>query len=83
VRIAGVAVVAVLALLIGLGVGYLFWGGTRCPDVTGQLAQQRSECEFRLSEQVQRARAAEDRARQEREARKVLEDELHKVRPLK
>ncbi len=81
-RIVPYAVVAVLVVLIGLGVGYLYWG-TRATDLARQLEQQRSEYEFRLSEQERRARAAEERARQEMEARKVLEDELHKVRPLK
>ena len=76
------AVVAVLALLIGLGVGYYLWG-MRAADLDRQLQQQRSEYEFRLSEQEQRARTAEDRARREAEARKVFEEELHKIRPLK
>jgi uncharacterized protein HemX len=82
VRIATYAVVAVLALLIGLGVGYYLWG-MRAADLDRQLQQQRSEYEFRLSEQEQRARTAEDRARREAEARKVFEEELHKIRPLK
>jgi len=82
VRIVTGTVVAVLALLIGLGAGYYFWG-QRAADLTRQVEQQRSEYEFRISEQERRARAAEERARQEIEARKVLEDELHKVRPLK
>lgn len=81
-RIATYAVVAVLALLIGLGVGYYLWG-MRAADLDRQLQQQRSEYEFRLSEQEQRARTAEDRARREAEARKVFEEELHKIRPLK
>ena len=73
---------AVLALLIGLGGGYLLWG-VRATDLARQIQQQRSEYEFRLSEQVQRAKAAEDRARQEAEARKVLEEQLHRARPQK
>jgi uncharacterized protein HemX len=81
-RIVTDTVVAVLALLIGLGAGYYLWG-QRAADLTRQVEQQRSECELRISEQERRARAAEERARQEVEARKVLEDELHKVRPLK
>jgi len=82
VRIATYAVVAVLALLIGVGAGYYLWG-QQAADLTRQVEQQRSEYEFRISEQERRARAAEERARQEAEARKVLEEELHKVRPLK
>jgi len=82
VRIVTHAVVAVLAFLIGLGVGYSLWG-MRAGDLDRQLQQQRSEYEFRLSEQEQRARTAEDRARREAEARKVFEEELHKIRPLK
>lgn len=81
-RIATYAVVAVLALLIGVGAGYLRWG-QQAADLTRQVEQQRSEYEFRISEQERRARAAEERARQETEARKVLEEELHKIRPLK
>jgi uncharacterized protein HemX len=81
-RIVTHVVVAVLACLIGLGVGYYLWG-MRVADLDRQVQQQRSEYEYRLSEQERRARAAEDRARQETEARKVLEEELHKVRPLK
>jgi uncharacterized protein HemX len=73
---------AVLALLIGLGGGYYLWG-VRSADLARQIQQQRSEYEFRLSEQVQRAKAAEDRARQEAEARTALEEQLHRVRPQK
>ena len=82
VRIVTHGVVAVLALLIGLGVGYYLWG-LKAADLTRQIQQQRSEYEYRIAEQERRAKAAEDRARQEAEARKVFEQELHKVRPLK
>ncbi len=82
VRIVTYGVVAVLAFLIALGVGYYLWG-LRGADLSRQIQQQRSEYEYRISEQERRAKAAEDRARQEAEARKVLEEELHKVRPLK
>jgi len=81
-RIVTHGVAAVLAFLIGLGVGYYLWG-LKAADLTRQLQQQRSEYEYRISEQERRARAAEERARQEAEARKVFEQELHKVRPLK
>ncbi|MBI4419665.1 MAG: hypothetical protein HY560_02475 [Gemmatimonadetes bacterium] len=81
-RIVTHAVVAGLAFLIGLGIGYYLWG-LRAADLDWQLQQQRSEYEYRLPEQERRARAAEVRARQETEARKVLEEELHKIRPLK
>lgn len=81
-RIVTHAVAAVLAFLIGLGVGYYLWG-MRAADLDRQVQQQRSEFEFRISEQERRARAAEDRARQETEARRILEEELHKIRPLK
>lgn len=81
-RIVTNGVVAVLALLIGLGLGYYLWG-LKAADLTRQIQQQRSEYEYRLSEQEGRARAAEDRARQEADARKVFEQELHRVRPQK
>jgi uncharacterized protein HemX len=81
-RIVTLGVAAVLALVIGLGVGYVLWG-VRVTDLTRELQQQRSEYEFRLAEQERRAKAAEDRARQEAEASKVLEDELHRVHPQK
>lgn len=81
-RIVTHGVVAVLALLVALGVGYYLWG-QRVGELSRQLEQQRSEYEYRLSEQERRARAAEERVRQETEARKVLEDELHRIRPQK
>ncbi len=81
-RIVTHGVAAVLACLIGLGVGYYLWG-LKAADLTRQIQQQRSEYAYRMSEQEGRARAAEERARREAEARKVLEDELHRVRPLK
>lgn len=81
-RIVTQGVVAALALLIGLGVGYLLWG-VRVSDLNSQLRQQRSEYDYRIAEQERRARAAEDRARQEIETRKVLEEELQKVHPQK
>lgn len=81
-RIVTHGVAAVLAFLIGLGVGYLLWG-LRAADLTRQLQQQRSDYEYRIAEQQQRVRTAEDRARREAEARKVFEEELHRIRPLK
>ncbi|HSB72055.1 MAG TPA: hypothetical protein VLT62_22225 [Candidatus Methylomirabilis sp.] len=75
-------VAAVLAVAIGLGVGYLLWG-LRVGDLTREVQQQRSEYEFRIGEQERRAKAAEERARQEAEARKVLEAELQRVHPQK
>jgi uncharacterized membrane-anchored protein YhcB (DUF1043 family) len=79
-RILTHGVAAVLAFLIGLGVGYFIWG-VRSANLAQQLQQQRSEYEYRLSDQAQRLKAAEDRARLEGEMRKVLEGELHKLRP--
>jgi len=79
-RILTHGVAAVLAFLIGLGVGYFIWG-VRSANLAQQLQQQRSEYEYRLSDQAQRLKAAEDRARLEAEMRKVLEGELHKLRP--
>ena len=81
-RIATHGVVAALALVIGLGVGYVLWG-VRAANLTNELQQQRSDCDFRLAEQERRAKAAEERARQEAETRKVLEEQLQKVHPQK
>jgi len=52
-------------------------------DLTQQVQQQRSELNYRVSELEGRIKAAEERANQEAAARKVLEDALHRVRPLK
>jgi hypothetical protein len=73
---------AVLLLLIGFGIGYFIWG-MRGADLAEQLARQRSEYEFRLSEQRERAKLAEERARREEETRKVLEQELNRLHPQK
>jgi len=81
-RIATYPALAVLAILVGLGIGYLLWG-SQVADLTQQIQQQRSELNYRVSELEGRIKAAEERARQEAAARKVLEDELHRVRPLK
>jgi hypothetical protein len=82
VRIVTHGVAAVLALLVGLGLGYYLWG-LRVMDLTSQLRQQQSECDFRVAEQERRAKAAEERARQEAEARKVFEEQLQRVHPQK
>jgi uncharacterized protein HemX len=76
------AVVAVVAVLIGLGIGYLQWG-SQVGELKQQLQQQRADLNFRVAELEGRIKTAEDRARQEAAARKVLEDELHRVHPLK
>jgi lipopolysaccharide export system protein LptC len=81
-RIATYPALAVLAILVGLGIGYLLWG-SQVADLTQQVRQQRSELNYRVNELEGRIKAAEDRANQEAAARKVLEDELHRVRPLK
>jgi hypothetical protein len=46
-----------------------------------QLQQQRADYEYRLAEQAQRLKAAEERARLETETRKILEEELHRLLP--
>ena len=81
-RIATYPALAVLAIVVGLGIGYLLWG-SQVGDLTQQVQQQRSELNYRVSELEGRIKAAEERANQEAAARKVLEDELHRVRPLK
>jgi uncharacterized protein HemX len=75
----GVAVI--VALLIGLGVGYVLWG-QRAADLREAMRQQ-ADCEFRLAEATQRAQAAEQRIQQEMAARRVVEDALNKVTPQK
>jgi len=81
-RIATYPALAVLAILVGLGLGYLLWG-SQVADLTQQVQQQRSELNYRVNELEGRLNAAEERANQEAAARKVLEEELHRVRPLK
>jgi hypothetical protein len=81
-RIATYPALAVLAILVGLGIGYLLWG-SQVADLTQQVQQQRSELNYRVNELEGRVKAAEERANQEAAARKVLDDELHRVRPLK
>jgi uncharacterized protein HemX len=81
-RIATYPALAVLAILVGLGLGYLLWG-SQVADLTQQVQQQRSELNYRVNELEGRVKAAEERANQEAAARKVLEEELHRVRPLK
>lgn len=82
VRVVTHGIAAVLAFLIGLGAGYYLWG-MHAAELGRQIQQQRSEYEYRLSEQEQRAKAAEERGRREAETVKVLEEALHRVRPLK
>ncbi len=81
-RIATYPALAVLAISVGLGIGYLLWG-SQVGHLSEQLQQQRSELNYRITEMEGRIKAAEDRATQEAAARKVLEEELHRVRPLK
>jgi hypothetical protein len=81
-RITWYVAVGLLAILVGLGGGYLFWG-TRVADLNQKMERERSEHNYRVAEMEQRVKGAEERARQETEARRVLEDELHRVRPLK
>ncbi len=81
-RIATYPALAVLAVLVGLGIGYLLWG-SQVADLTKQLQQQRSDMNYRVSKLEEQVKAAEERASKEAAARKVLDDELHRVRPLK
>ncbi|HSB70034.1 MAG TPA: hypothetical protein VLT62_11930 [Candidatus Methylomirabilis sp.] len=75
-------VLAVFALVIGLGIGYLMWG-LQSADLTRQMQQERSEFDYKISEAERRAKAAEERARQESQTRKVFEEELNRVYPQK
>lgn len=72
----------VVALLIGLGVGYLLWG-QRAATLEQTVQRERAECELRVAEATQRAQAAEQRVQQEIAARRVVEDALNKVTPQK
>jgi hypothetical protein len=81
-RMGTYAVVGIAAVLVGLGIGYLQWG-SQVSDLKQQVQQQRSDLNYRVTELEGRIKAAEERARQEAAARKVLEDELHRARPLK
>ena len=53
------ALVAVVAVLVGLGIGYLQWG-TQIADLNQQVQQQRSELNYRITEMEGRLKAAED-----------------------
>ena len=75
-------VAAIVALLVGLGGGYVFWG-QRAADLSQAMRQQQADCEVRLAEATQRAQAAEQRIQQEMAARRVVEDALNKVAPQK
>jgi hypothetical protein len=81
-RIATYPALAVLAILVGLGVGYLLWG-VQVADLNRQIQEQRSDLNYRIGELEKRLKTAEERANQEAAARKVLEDQLHRVHPLK
>lgn len=76
------ALVAVAAVLVGLGIGYLQWG-TQIADLNQQVQQQRSEFNYRITEMEGRLKAVEERAREEAATRKFLEDELHRIQPQK
>lgn len=76
------ALVAVVAVLVGLGIGYLQWG-TQIADLNQKVQQQGLDLNYRVNEMDGRIKAAEERARQEAATRKVLEDELHRLRPQK
>ncbi len=79
-RILTHGVAALLAFLIGLGGGYVFWGVPGAA-VRRELQQQRSDYEYRLAEQEKRLKATEERLRLETDTRKVLEQELHRLSP--
>lgn len=81
-RTATYPALAVLAILVGLGIGYLLWG-SQVADLSQQMQQQRSDLNYRISELEGKVKAAEEVARQEVAARKVLEDALHRVLPQK
>ena len=72
----------VVALLIGLGGGYVLWGQSAA-DLKQAIRQEQAECEVRLAEATRRAQAAEQRVQQEMAARRVVEDALNKVTPQK
>ena len=81
-RIATYPALAILAILVGLGIGYLLWG-RQVADLNQEIQQQRSELNYRIGELEGKVKAAEETARQEAAARKAFEDALHRVQPLK
>jgi hypothetical protein len=81
-RLVSHGVLAVFALLIGLGIGYLMWG-LQSADLARQMEQLRLEYNYRISKAEYHATAAEERALREMEARKVFEEELNRVHPQK
>ena len=81
-RIVLVGLLAVLVWVVGVGVGFVRWG-LEVRSLTAWLQQERSECSYRVEEIKGRLAKAEERTEREREARQVLEEELHQLRPLK
>ena len=75
-------VTAVLALIIGLGIGYLMWG-LQGVELARLMDQQRLELNYKIAEAERRTKTAEEVARQEKETRKIFEEELNRARPQK
>jgi C4-dicarboxylate-specific signal transduction histidine kinase len=82
VRIVSHLTVAVVAFLVGLGVGYLLWG-LHADSLANDLRAARADCEQRVGDAQRRAREAEDRVQQEIAARRAIEDALNRVSPQK
>ena len=75
-------VTAVLALIIGLGIGYLMWG-LQGVELARLMDQQRLELNYKIAEAERRTKTAEEIARQEKDTRKIFEEELNRARPQK
>ena len=81
-RIVTHGVAAVVAVLIGLGVGYILWA-QKAADLEQAVRRERTDFEVRLAEATRRAQMAEERAQQEMAVRRVVEDALHRASPQK
>lgn len=81
-RIVTHGVAAVVALLIGLGLGYILWV-QKAADLEQAVKREQADCEVRVVDATRRAQAAEQRAQQEMAARRVVEDALNRISPQK
>ena len=81
-RFIGHTVVGVVALLLGLAVGYLNWG-MQAAQLAADIRNGKADCDQRVAAMEQRAMKAEEGLRQETKLRKVFEEQLEEVSPQK